>query len=84
MYYVHSSSRVGKLCALVTASVILPILAFAGTDPGNGNDGKNNGKQIGHDKVVTVPDAGPGIALLAATVGIVLLFSVRRSSRKSA
>jgi hypothetical protein len=84
MYYLHLFSRAGKLCALVAASLILPILTFAGTDNGNGNGGQNNGNQNGHNKVATVPDAGPGIALLGATVGAVLLFSLRRSSRKSA
>ena len=82
--YLRFSSRISKVCALIAAALIFPVLAHGGTDYGNGNGGQNDGKQNGHDKVVTVPDAGPGIALLAATIGTVLLFSLRRSARRSA
>jgi len=82
--YLQFSSRIGKVCALIAAALIFPVLAHAGTDHGNGNGGQNNGNQNGHNKAATVPDTGPGIVLLAAPVGTVLLFSLRRSSRKSA
>jgi len=77
--FLNCSCKVG---ALVAASVLLPILAFAGTDNGNGNGGQNNGKQNGH--ISTVPDNGPGILLIAATIGGIMLFSARLSSRRKA
>jgi hypothetical protein len=67
--------------ALVGASLILAILAYAGTDHGKGNDGYNNGKQNGRDKIHSVPEGGPGIVLSIATIGAVLLFSRRRLFR---
>jgi len=66
--------RVGKVCALIAAALVLPVLAHANQN--NNNNGGNG------QNVPTVPDAGPGIALLAATVGSVLLFSASRSARK--
>lgn len=83
MKYVVSPSPIGKFCALIVAALVLPVLASAGTDIGNG--GQNNGKQNGHDKVATVADAkGPAIVLLAATIGTILLFTVRESRVKGA
>jgi len=67
-------NRIGKVCALVAAALILPALAYAG---GN-NQGGNNNDQGG---VHTVPEGGPGIVLLITTFGAILLFSARRSSR---
>jgi len=60
-------NRIGKVCALVAAALILPALAYAG--------GNNQGG------VHTVPEGGPGIVLLITTFGAILLFSARRSSR---
>ena len=85
MKYVVSPSPIGKFCALIVAALVLPVLARAGTDNGNGNVGQNNGKQNGHDKVATVADAkGPAIVLLAATIGTILLFTVKESRVKGA
>ena len=84
MRHAPFSFRIGKLCALLAAALILPVLAHAGTDNGKGNGGQNNGNQNGHDKVAAVPEAGPGIALLAATIGTILLFTVGRSQTKRA
>jgi hypothetical protein len=50
----HNGIR--KVCALVAASMILPVLAYASTDNGKGNGGTNNGNQNGHDKVPVVPE----------------------------
>jgi hypothetical protein len=84
MSLVQTSTRIGKVCALIAATLIFPILAHAGTDNGNGNGGQNNGNQNGHNKVATVPDAGPGIVLLAATIGTIFVFSTRQLLRKRA
>jgi hypothetical protein len=84
MSCLHLQKNVRKVCALVAASLILPALAHAGTDNGNGNGGQNNGNQNGKNKIETVPDGGPGIVLLTATIGAVLLFSARRRLRAEA
>jgi hypothetical protein len=68
-----------RICALVAVSLILPALAYAGTDNGKGNDGQNNGNQHGKtDKgdpsVSSVPEANPAIVLIPF-VGAVLLVS---------
>jgi hypothetical protein len=65
---------------LLAATLILPILAYAGTDDGKGNNGKNNGKQYGHDKIPVVPEVNPVWVLLPFS-GAVLLLSWRRFSR---
>ena len=82
MNFLPFSSRVGKVCALVAAALVLPVLAYAGQ--GGNNQGGNSQGGNGQGGIPTVPDAGPGIVLLAATVGTVLLFAARQSSRKSA
>ena len=66
--------------------MLLPVLAFAGTDNGNGNGGQNNGNQNGHghNTIPGVPDNGPGILLIAGTIGGIMLFSARLSSRRKA
>jgi len=68
-------NSVRKVCALVAATLILPSLAFAGS--GNGQGGNSQGKS-------TVPDKGPGMALLITTIGAVLVYSSRQSSRSKA
>ena len=91
MLYLRIHNRISKICALIAATLIIPMLAYAGTDHGKGNKGQNNGKQNGHDKVPTVsnkvpavPEGGPGIVLLITTIGAILVFSARLSSRKEA
>jgi hypothetical protein len=76
---VFPHNHLRKICALVAASLILPALAYAGTDNGKGNDGQNNGNQYGKTKngdpgVSSVPEANPAIVLIPF-VGAVLLFS---------
>jgi hypothetical protein len=81
MFYRKVCKRICKICALVAATLILPMLAYAGTDNGTGNNGKNNGRQYGHDKnVPVVPEVNPVWVLLPFT-GAVLLLSWRRFSR---
>jgi hypothetical protein len=74
--------RIGKVCALVAATLILPVLAHAdGNNQGGNNQGQNNNNQGG---TYTVPEGGPGTVLLITTIGAILLFSARRSSRAKA
>lgn len=77
--------HIRKVYGLVAATLIVPAivaLAYSGTDNGKSNDGQNDGQQKG--RIETVPDGGPGIALMITTFGAILLFSVRQSSRKKA
>jgi hypothetical protein len=82
-----SPTHLKKLCALVAATLILPALAFAGTDNGNGNNGQNNGNQNGKNRgdpsIPSVPEANAGWVLVPF-VGVVLLFSARRLFRGKA
>jgi hypothetical protein len=41
-------TRICKVFALSAATLILPVLTYAGMDNGKGNDGHNNGNQFGH------------------------------------
>jgi hypothetical protein len=75
--------RAGKVGALIAAAAILPVLAYAGTDNGNGNGGQNNGQQNGHKhKDPVVPEVNAAWVLIPF-VGAVLLYSWRRFSRAS-
>ena len=76
-------NRIRKVCALVAASLILPALAYAGTDNGKGNNGQNNGNQNGHDKVPVVPETNAALVLVPF-FGAVLLFSARQFFRPKA
>ena len=82
--YPHFYKRVGKVCALVAATLVLPVLALAGTDNGKGNGGQNNGNQNGHNKgdspVPVVPEANAGWVFVPF-FGAVLLYSWRQFSR---
>ena len=81
-----SHDHLRKVCALSAAALILPVLAFAGTDKGNGNNGQNNGNQYGKVKdppVSPVPEANAGWVLIPF-FGIVLLFSARQLFRGKA
>ncbi len=81
-----SRDHLSKVCALVAAALILPVLAFAGTDNGNGNNGQNNGNQHGKvtdPPVSAVPEANAGWVLIPF-FGIVLLFSARQLFRGKA
>jgi hypothetical protein len=89
MLFPRFHNRIGKVCALVAAALILPALAYAGgnnNDQGGNNQGGNNqggNNQGGNNQggVHTVPEGGPGIVLLMTTFGAILLFSARRASR---
>ena len=62
-----------RVFALVAATLILPALAYAGNQDGNSQGGNQR---------YTVPEGGPGIVLLTATIGAILLFSARRRSKQ--
>ena len=86
MLFPRFHNRIGKVCALVAAALILPALAYAGgnnNDQGGNNQGGNNQGGNNNDQggVHTVPEGGPGIVLLITTFGAILLFSARRASR---
>jgi len=78
---VHQS--IGKVCALVATTLILPVLAYADRDDHrhNDNDYRGYGDNENH-KAHSVPDGGPGIVLLTTAIGAVLLFgATQRRSR---
>jgi hypothetical protein len=79
----HKIHGISKVCALVAATLIIPALAYAGTDNGKGNDGQNNGKQNGRDKIPVVPEANTAWVLVPF-FGAVLLYSCRQFSRAKA
>jgi hypothetical protein len=82
-------NRLGKICAVLAVSFILPMLGYAGTDNGTGNGGQNNGKQNGRDRdhdrddIPAAPE--PNVAwVLVPFFGAVLLFSARQLFRPKA
>jgi hypothetical protein len=83
MKYPQVQKHIRKVFALVAATLILPALAFAGTDNGKGNDGQDNGKQKGRDHFPVVPEVNVGWVLVPF-VGAVLFFSARQLFRGKA
>jgi hypothetical protein len=90
MYYkIHNSFN--KACALVAATLILPALAYADHNSGKGNKGDNDGQRWAekdehrdqNKPIPSVPEGGPGIILLVATIGAVVLFSKRQLRAKA-
>jgi hypothetical protein len=69
-----------KICALVAVTLVLPALAYAGNDRDKGDKGDKG--ERGH--IQTVPEGGPGIVVLTATFGAILLFSARHLFRGKA
>ena len=78
-------NRLGKICAVLAFTFILPMLGYAGTDNGTGKGGQNNGKQNGHDndKIPVAPEANVAWVLVPF-FGAVLLFSARQLFRPKA
>jgi hypothetical protein len=88
--YLKIHNRISKVCALAAATLILPVLAYAGHDNGKGNNGENNGKgdngngnDRGDKHIPVVPEANAGWVLIPF-FGAVLLYSWRQSSRSRA
>jgi hypothetical protein len=79
------SSRIPfrKVCALVTAALVLPALAYAdkGDKGERGEKGEHKGK--GDPTVSSVPEANAGWVLIPF-LGIVLVFSARQLFRAKA
>jgi len=77
--YPRFTRRAGKLCALLAASFVLPVLTFAESDHSKGNGdnrygkGEDNGRR-GDPRISSVPEANSGIVLIPF-VGAVLIFS---------
>jgi len=79
------SSRIPfrKVCALVTAALVLPALAYADKgDKGDKGD-KSEHKGKGDPTVSSVPEANAGWVLIPF-LGIVLVFSARQLFRAKA
>jgi len=74
-------NRIGKACALVAATLILPILAHAQTNP---NGTTQNGTTQNGTKQNSVPDEVNTAWLLVPVLGGLLLYSWRRRSKAKA
>ena len=84
MTYPTFYKRIFKVGALVLASALLPVLAYADHDNGKDNKGDKGDKGGGKDIRPTVPDGGPGIVLMTTVIGTVLLFGAIHRSRAKA
>ena len=67
-------NRLGEVCALVAATLILPVLAHAQATT-------TTSTAIDAAKRHSVPENGPGMALMITTIGAVLLFGAIQRSR---
>jgi len=70
--------RVGKVCALVAATSLLPLLAYADKDKDKGKEDKDRDDRQ-HQKHPVVPEVNAAWVLVPF-VGAVLLLSWRRFS----
>ena len=80
----QSKNKIARACALIAAVLTLPVLSYAGTDNGKGNDGVNPGRQNGNDndpRVSSVPEANTALVLIPF-FGAVLLFGAYRFHRR--
>jgi hypothetical protein len=69
-----------KICALAAVALVLPTLAYVKNDRDKGEKDEKNDR--GH--IQTVPEGGPGIVVLTATFGAILIFSARHLFRGKA
>src|ERR1700676_2867430 len=64
----YNKTRCNLMSAFVAAALLIPAIAQAGTDHGNGNGGENNGNQYGKDKgdatVTSTPEPNTAIVLI--------------------
>jgi hypothetical protein len=72
-------NRIGKVCALVAATLILPVLAYASQNGTNNPPNQNGNPQ----NVPVVPEAN-SVWVLIPFIGAVLLFSTRQIFRPKA
>ena len=76
--------HLGKVCALVAASLILPALAYADHDKDRDNHWRgDNDDRHGDPHISAVPEANAGWVLVPF-MGAVLLFSARKLFREKA
>jgi len=75
-------NRIGKACALVAATLILPALAYAQSQNPNQGPGQNPNQGPGQN--ASVPDEVNFAWLLVPVLGGVLLYSWRRLSKAKA
>lgn len=71
-------NNVRKLSTLVAACLVIPAVAYAGSDNGKGNGGHNNGR----GKVSSVPDETNTALVLIPVLGALVLFSSVQTLRK--
>ena len=71
--------RVGKVCALVAATSLLPLWAYADKDKDKGKEDKDRDDRH-HEKDPVVPEVNAAWVLVPV-VGAVLVLSYRRFSR---
>jgi hypothetical protein len=83
---ISSRMHFRRVCALVTAALVLPALAYADKDKGDkgdkGDKSENKGSK-GDPRVSSVPEANAGWVLVPF-FGLVLLFSARQFFPKKA
>jgi hypothetical protein len=79
----RSQNRIGKACALVAATLILPALAYAQSTYQNGQNGTQNGQNGTKQNVPVVPEVNTAWVLVPF-LGGVLLYSWRRLSKGKA
>jgi hypothetical protein len=74
-------NRIGKVCALVGAAVIFPLLAHAQLSPGRPGPMPPQPVPPVPAPRHSVPENGPGMALMITTIGAVLLSGAIQRSR---
>jgi hypothetical protein len=79
MFVPRFHNRIGKVCALVAATLILPVLAYAQSQ---GNQGQNQNNQ-GQNNPPRAPEGNAGWVLVPF-LGAVLIFSTRQLFRSKA
>ncbi|HEX6564820.1 MAG TPA: hypothetical protein VF020_11080 [Chthoniobacterales bacterium] len=75
-------NNVRRLSTLVAACLVIPAVAYAGSDNGKGNGGQNNGHHHGRGKVSSVPDETNTALVLIPVLGALVLFSSVQTLRK--
>jgi hypothetical protein len=97
MRYFRLENRGRLLCAFLAAALLLPRLVLAEERDWRAYNneqrwvfdderclGDHDGDGGRDRHIATVPEGGPGIALLAATLGAILVLGVKQASRKPA
>ena len=82
----NSIRKIGALVAVTSVLPALAYLAYAGNEKDKGDKGDKGNKveQKGRGQIEAVPEGGPGIVVLTATFGAILIFSARHLLRGKA